>query len=132
LFTHLRLGLPSGLFPSGFLTNIVHAFLFSPSELQLRYRNVIFLRLGVTLPNLRTILTALLYGCETWSLILWGKPRVLENRVLERVSGAKRDEITVCGASRTLSNKELDNCDPSSDIIRMISSRRIRWAGHAV
>jgi hypothetical protein len=30
LFTHLRLGLPSGLFPSGFLTNILYAFFVSP------------------------------------------------------------------------------------------------------
>jgi hypothetical protein len=56
-------------------------------------------------------LTALLYGCETWPLILREKP-VFQSRVLERGFGAKRDEITEGVVSRTLRNKELDNFIP--------------------
>jgi hypothetical protein len=43
-----------------------------------------------------TILPAVLYGCETWSLTLWEeyRLRVFENRVLRRIFGPKRDEVT--------------------------------------
>ena len=42
------------------------------------------------------ILSVVLYGCETWSLTLWEERRlrVFENRVLRRIFGAKRDEVT--------------------------------------
>jgi hypothetical protein len=53
---------------------------------------------------------------------------VFENRVLRRISGSKRDEVT--GECRKLHNGELHNLYSSSDIIRKIKSRRIRWAGH--
>ena len=45
---------------------------------------------------LTTVLSFVLYGCETWSLTLrWERRlRVFENRVLRRVFGAKRDEVT--------------------------------------
>jgi hypothetical protein len=49
---------------------------------------------------------------------------VFENRVLRRISGPKRDEVT------GLHNKELHNLYSSPSIIRMIKSRRMRWAGH--
>jgi hypothetical protein len=53
------------------------------------------------------ILPVVLYGCETWSLILReeGRLRVFENRVLRRIFGPKRDEVT--GEWRRLHNKEL-------------------------
>jgi len=53
------------------------------------------------------ILTDVLYGCETWSLTLWEERRlrVFENRVLRRILGSKRDEVT--GDWRTLHNEEL-------------------------
>jgi hypothetical protein len=54
--------------------------------------------------------------------------RVFENRVLKRIFGPKRDEVT--GGWGKLHNEELHNLYPSSSIIRMIKSRRMRWAGH--
>jgi hypothetical protein len=71
-----------------------------------------------------------LYGHETWSLTLREKRklRVFENRVLRRIFGLKRDEVT--GEWRRLHNKELYDLHSSPNIIRVIKSRRIRWAGH--
>jgi hypothetical protein len=54
--------------------------------------------------------------------------RVLENKVLRRIFGPKRDEIT--GEWRRLHNKELYALYSSPHIIRVIKSRRLRWAGH--
>jgi hypothetical protein len=53
------------------------------------------------------ILPAVLYGCETWSLTFMQEPRlrVFENRVLRRISGPKRDELT--GEWRKLHSEEL-------------------------
>jgi hypothetical protein len=53
---------------------------------------------------------------------------VVENRALRRIFGPKRDEVT--GGWRKLHNEKLHNLYPSQNIIRMIKSRRIRWAGH--
>jgi hypothetical protein len=69
------------------------------------------------------ILPVVLYGCETWSLTL----RVFENRVLRRIFGPKRDEVT--GEWRRLHNEELNDLYSSLNIIRVIKSR-MRWAGH--
>jgi hypothetical protein len=68
--------------------------------------------------------------CETWSLSLREehKLRVFENRVLRRIFGPKRDEVT--GGWRKLRNEELRNLYSSPGIIRIIMSRRMRWAGH--
>jgi hypothetical protein len=54
--------------------------------------------------------------------------RVFENRVLRRIFGPKRDEVT--GGFRKLHNEELHNLYSSPSIIRMIKSMRMRWAGH--
>jgi hypothetical protein len=51
---------------------------------------------------------------------------VFENRVLRRIFGPKRDEVT--GEWRKLHNEELHNLYSSANIIRMIKSRRMRWA----
>jgi hypothetical protein len=56
------------------------------------------------------------------------KLRVFENRVLRRISGPKRDGVT--GGWRKLHNEELHNLFSSRSIIRIIKSRRMRWAGH--
>jgi hypothetical protein len=53
---------------------------------------------------------------------------VFENRVLRRIFGPKRDEVTV--EWRKLHNEELHNLYSSPDIIRQTKSRRMRWAGH--
>jgi len=53
---------------------------------------------------------------------------VFENRVLRRIFGPKRDEVT--GEWRKLHNEELNDRYSLPNIIRMIKSRRIRWAGH--
>jgi hypothetical protein len=53
---------------------------------------------------------------------------MFENRVLRRIFGPKRDEVT--GEWRKLHNEELHNLYSSTDIIRQVKSRRMRWAGH--
>jgi hypothetical protein len=53
---------------------------------------------------------------------------VFENRVLRRIFGPKRDEVT--GECRRLHNKELHDLYSSPSIIRIIKSRRMRWEGH--
>jgi hypothetical protein len=71
-----------------------------------------------------------LYGCETWSLTLREEHRlrVSENRVLRRIFGPKRDEVT--GEWRKLHNEELRELYSSPSIIRIIKSKRIRLTGH--
>ncbi|KAJ4438918.1 hypothetical protein ANN_14872 [Periplaneta americana] len=78
----------------------------------------------------RIILPVVLYGCETWTLTLREEQRlrVFENKVLSKIFGAKRDEVT--GEWRKLHNAELHALYSSPDIIRNIKSRRLRWAGH--
>jgi hypothetical protein len=77
------------------------------------------------------ILPVVLYGCETWSLTLKEecRLRVFENRVLRRIYGPKTDQVTEVW--RRLHNKELYALYSSPDIIRVINTRRLRWAGHA-
>jgi hypothetical protein len=77
-----------------------------------------------------TILLVVLYGYETWSLILREvyRLRVFENRVLRRIFGPKRDEVT--GERRKLHNEDLHILYSSPNIIRQIKSRRMRWVRH--
>jgi len=74
------------------------------------------------------ILPGDLYGCETWSLTLREERRlrVFENRVLRRIPGLKRDEITQ--KWRKLHNEELNDLYSSPNIVREIKSRRIKRA----
>jgi hypothetical protein len=69
--------------------------------------------------------------CETWSLTLreGHRLRVFENMVLRRIFGPKRDEVA--GEWRKLHNEELHYLYSSPNILRVIKSRRTRWAGHA-
>ena len=76
------------------------------------------------------VLPVVLCGCETWSLTLREERRlrVFENRVLRRLFGRKRNEGT--GEWRKLHNEELSDLYCSTNIVRVIKSRRMRWAGH--
>jgi hypothetical protein len=76
------------------------------------------------------ILPVVLHGCEMWSLTLREEHRlrVFENRVLRRIFGLKRDEVT--GEWRKLHNEELHDLCCSPSIIRIIKSRRMRLEGH--
>jgi len=56
------------------------------------------------------------------------KLRVFENMVLRRIFGPRRDELM--GEWRRLHNEELKDLYSSPNIVRMIESRRMRWAGH--
>jgi hypothetical protein len=67
-----------------------------------------------------------LHECETWSLTLREehKLRVFENRVLRRIFGPKRDEVT--GEGRKLHNEEVRDLYSSPSIIRIMKSRRMK------
>jgi hypothetical protein len=75
------------------------------------------------------MLPVVLYGCETWSLTLReeNRLRVFENRVLRRIFGLKRDEVT--GQWRKLHNVELHDLYSSPSIIRIIKSKMDKMGG---
>jgi hypothetical protein len=74
--------------------------------------------------------TVVLYGCETWSLTLREENElwVFENRILSRIFGPKRDEVT--GEWRNLRNEELHDSYCLQSIIRIMKLRRMGWAGY--
>jgi hypothetical protein len=69
------------------------------------------------------------YGCETWSVTLREKHRliVFENRVQRKLIAPKKDEVA--GGVRRLHNEELCDLYFSPSILRVIKSRKMRWAG---
>jgi hypothetical protein len=76
------------------------------------------------------ILPVVLYGCETWSLTLKeeSRLRVFENWVLRKVFWPRRDEVA--GEWRKLHNEELNGLYSLPNIVRVVKSRRMRWAWH--
>ena len=75
--------------------------------------------------------------CELWvpsikimcNAFYWERRlRVFENRMLRRVFGPRRDEVT--GEWRKLHNEELSDLYSLPNIVRVLKSRRMRWAGH--
>jgi hypothetical protein len=80
----------------------------------------------------RIILSVVLYGCETWSVTLWEERRLrlFENRVLRRVFGPKRDDVT--GEWTKIQKEELNDLYSLPNTLRVVKSGIIIWAGHAV
>jgi hypothetical protein len=76
------------------------------------------------------ILPFVFHECETWSITFREERRLrlFENSVLRRIYGPKRDEVT--GERRKLHNEELNNLYSSPSVVRVIISRRMRWAGN--
>jgi hypothetical protein len=76
------------------------------------------------------ILPVLLCGCKTWSLTLREEHRlrVSENSVPSKIFGRERREVT--GEWMSLQKEELYDLYSTPNIIRVIKSRKVRWAGH--
>jgi len=96
----------------------------APGEKKLLSKNV-------KTKNHRTVIFSFVFsGFENWSLTLTEERmlKVFENRVLRRICGPMRDEVT--GEWRGLYNEELNDLYSLPNIIRVIKSRRMKWAGH--
>jgi hypothetical protein len=78
------------------------------------------------------ILPVVLYECDTWSVTAREEHRlrVFENTALRRISGPKREELGRGWGK--LHNEELHNLYAAPNIIRVIKSSRMCWAGHVV
>jgi len=90
-----------------------------------------FLSTNINIKIFRTlILPVVLYGCKVSSLTLREEHRlrVFENRVLRTIFRLKRDEVT--GEWIIIRNGEVYKLYSSPNIILVIKSRRMRWAGH--
>ncbi|KDR15570.1 Putative uncharacterized transposon-derived protein F52C9.6 [Zootermopsis nevadensis] len=104
--------------------------LHSEPSLLLEITEIFLLLVNLKIKVCKTIiLPVVLYGFETWSLTEREEHRlqVSENSVLRRIFGPKREDD---GAWRKLHNDELKNLYSSPSIVRVIKSRRMRWAGH--
>jgi len=97
----------------------------------LNLSSYILISKNVRIKTYRTIiLSFVLCGCETWSLTLREERRlgVFENRVVRRIFGPKKGDVT--WEWRELHNEELNVPYCSLNIMWMIKSKRMRWAGH--
>ncbi|KAJ4427229.1 hypothetical protein ANN_24846 [Periplaneta americana] len=96
-----------------------------------KYLGATVTNINDTRENLKTVILPIaLYGCETWTLTLREEHRlrVFENKVLRKMFGAKRDEVT--REWKKLHKEELHALYSSPEIMGDIKSRRLRWAGH--
>jgi hypothetical protein len=77
-----------------------------------------------------TILPVVSYGCEIWSVTLKQEHRlrVLQNTVLRKIPGSRRDEVL--GEWRRLNNRERYDLYSSRNIVWVMKARRMRWVGH--
>jgi len=120
LSTHLRLGLPSGLFPSGFPTKKLYTpspHPHTPYAQPISSFSMLSKNLKIKIYS-TIILPVVLYGCETWSMTLREerKLRVFENMVLRKIFEPRRDEVT--GEWRRLHNEELNDLYSLPNIVR--------------
>ena len=78
------------------------------------------------------ILTVVLYGCETWSLILRKERRlrVCDSRALRRILWPEWDDVTGEWRKLLVHKEKLNDLYCSHNIFRVIKSRRMRWAGY--
>ena len=111
------------------LFNSLHSFLF---YLNLKHLDILLFsknfKIKIYLYKI-VILHVVLYGRETWFIKSKEEYRlkVFENRILRRIFGPKTVEN---GKWRRLHNEELHSLYRSPNIVRVIKSRRLRWAGH--
>jgi hypothetical protein len=100
---------------------IIHSEIFC---LPFSYRKNLNIKIYKTV-----ILPVVLYGCEAWSLTFREERRlrVFENRVLRKIFVPKGEED---GSWRKFYNDELHSLYSSPNIVRVIKSRRMRWAGN--
>ena len=116
-----------------YVYNILHSRLKSGNACYHSVRNLLsssLLSRNVKIKIYRTIiLPVVLHGREAWSFTLREEHRlrVFQSRVLRRIFGPKRDEVT--GKWRRLHKNELYALYSLPNIIRVIKSRRLRWAG---
>jgi hypothetical protein len=94
------------------------AIIFSSNLLSKNLNIYIYIYIYIYVPDL-------LYGCESWSLTLREERRlrVFDNRVLRRIFGPKRDEVT--GECRELHNVELNDLCSSPNIVRVIKKNEV-------
>jgi len=107
----------------GTLCSSTQSYITSLHFLNMHF-NIIFSR------YLNVILPVLLCGCETWLFILreGRRLRVFENRVLRRIFGSTTEEVI--GEWKKQHNEGCNDLYCSSNIVRVIKSRRMRWEGH--
>jgi hypothetical protein len=113
-----------------FIHEEIRSILNSDNACYHSIQNLLSSRLLCKNVKIETYIPVVLYGCEPWFSILkeeYGLP-VFENRVLRRIFGPKRDEMV--GGWRKLHNEKLHNLYSSPNIISMIKSRSMIWAGH--
>ena len=102
---------------------------------RIRYFDLVLLYLLLLLLLLKIkiyrtiILPVVLYGCETWLLILREERKlmVFENMVLRRIFGPRREDVT--GEWRKFYNEELNDLYSSPNNVRVIKSRKMGWLG---